>query len=218
MCYNRQKGMKDMVSKQNIEQDYYDGWEGLAEEIKKYSKIVHSQCHGCKNATGTHTCKVFGEKPDHYASALMKIPCPERIVSTMDITVFKEKLLKLQEQVLAKRTLVHNEENTKQALINPFLLFLGYDVHNPDEVEFEFNISFSYKNSDKVDYAIKVSSKPIFFIEAKRLQKICQITMHNWNITYLPTVMWSLAYLQMVWFINSSDILRNRRKWTRNRF
>lgn len=171
-----------MALDDNNEQEYYDGWAGLAEEMKKRSKVVLSQCAGCTNEVGTQGCKLFGEKPYQYASALMKIPCPERMVCTMDINMFKEKLLELQEQILAKRALVHNEENTKQALINPFLLFLGYDVYNPNEVEFEFNASFSYKNSDKVDYAIKINSKPIFFIEAKKVTE--DLSTHYAQLEY----------------------------------
>lgn len=82
---------------------------------------------------------------------------------------FKEQIVELQQDLLSKKDLIHNEENTKQALINPFLLLLGYDIHNPNEVEFEFHASFSYKNSDKVDYAIKSKGKPLFFIEAKKV-------------------------------------------------
>lgn len=82
---------------------------------------------------------------------------------------FKKQIEMLQIQVLEKKMLIHNEENTKQALINPFLLLLGYNVHDPNEVEFEFNASFSYKNSDKVDYAIKSKGKPLFFVEAKKV-------------------------------------------------
>lgn len=93
-----------------------------------------------------------------------------------------EKILNFQKDVLVKRDLVNNEENTKQALINPFLLLLGYDVHNPNEVEFEFNASFSYKNNDKVDYAIKSNGKPIFFIEAKKVTE--ELTKHYAQLEY----------------------------------
>jgi len=171
-----------MAHDENQKQDYYDGWEGLSEEIAKHSKVILSQCVGCSNEVGTHGCKLFGEKPYEYASALMKTPCPERIISTMDINMFKEKLLLLQEQILVKKTIVHNEENTKQALINPLLLFLGYDVHNPDEVEFEYTASFTYKNSDKVDYAIKINNKPIYFIEAKKVTE--DLTNHYAQLEY----------------------------------
>ena len=85
------------------------------------------------------------------------------------MNTFKEQIIELQQDLLSKKDLIHNEENTKQALINPFLLLLGYDIHNPNEVEFEFHASFSYKNSDKVDYAVKSKGKPLFFIEAKKV-------------------------------------------------
>ena len=61
------------------------------------------------------------------------------------MNTFKEQIIELQQDLLSKKDLIHNEENTKQALINPFLLLLGYDIHNPNEVEFEFHASFSYK-------------------------------------------------------------------------
>lgn len=83
--------------------------------------------------------------------------------------LFEEKIYELQKDILNKKSLVHNEETTKQALINPFLLLLGYDIHDPNEVEFEFKASFSYKKSDKVDYAIKSKGKPLFFLEAKKV-------------------------------------------------
>lgn len=69
-------------------------------------------------------------------------------------STFKEKIEALQTIILERKTLIHNEENTKQSLINPFLMLLGYDVHNPKEVQFEYSACFSYKSSDRVDYAI----------------------------------------------------------------
>lgn len=96
--------------------------------------------------------------------------------------LFAEKIYGLQKEILDKKSLVHNEENTKQALINPFLLLLGYDVHDPNEVEFEFNASFDYKNSDKVDYAIKSKGKPLFFLEAKKVTE--DLTKHYSQLEY----------------------------------
>ena len=73
--------------------------------------------------------------------------------------LFEEKIYELQKDILNKKPLVHNEENTKQALINPFLLLLGYDIHDPNEVELEFKASFSYKKSDKVDYIMNANER-----------------------------------------------------------
>ena len=65
-----------MATKNN--QQYYDGWDGLAKEMKKRSKVTLSQCVGCTNEVGTQACKVFGEKPHKYASVLANVQCPER--------------------------------------------------------------------------------------------------------------------------------------------
>lgn len=85
------------------------------------------------------------------------------------LKTFEEKIYALQNDIFNKKALIHNEENTKQALINPFLSLLGYDIHDPNEVEFEFKASFSYKKADKVDYAIKSNGTPLFFLEAKKV-------------------------------------------------
>lgn len=114
-------------------------------------KIIESQCSNCIFQYNFDCCAIYGKAPDNYVYPSANMQCTERIEKSMNINIFKDNIKKLQEQVLSKKELVHNEENTKQALINPFLLLLGYDVHNPNEVEFEFNASFSYKNSDKVD-------------------------------------------------------------------
>ena len=87
----------------------------------------------------------------------------------MKDNIFKDKIVAFRKEVFEKKDLLHNEENTKQALINPFLLILGYDISNPKEVEYEYNASFSYKKSDRVDYAIKMQDKPFFFLEAKKV-------------------------------------------------
>lgn len=109
---------------------------------------------------------------DHYTQfflAIRQLTDDRSFNDMITETDFKKKIELLQKQIIQKKPLISNEENTKQALINPFLLLLGYDVHDPNEVEFEFNASFSYKNSDKVDYAIKSNGKPIFFVEAKKV-------------------------------------------------
>lgn len=96
--------------------------------------------------------------------------------------LFQQQIEAFQNQLLEKIPFIHNEENTKQSLINPFLIALGYDVHNPNEVEFEYHASFSYKNSDKVDYAIKFNGKPLFFIEAKKVTE--DLSTHTAQLEY----------------------------------
>ena len=48
--------------------------------------------------------------------------------------IFRIALSDSPKDLLNKKDLIHNEESTKQALINPVLLLLGYDIHNPNEV------------------------------------------------------------------------------------
>ena len=57
---------------------YVDGWDGMAKEMAKHATIRHSQCKTCANKIGTHKCKIFGERPDQYASVLANVQCHER--------------------------------------------------------------------------------------------------------------------------------------------
>ena len=60
------------------------------------------------------------------------------------------------------------EEATKNALIMPFLVLLGYDVFNPDEIMPEYVCDVATKKGEKIDYAIMHDGDPIILIEAKR--------------------------------------------------
>lgn len=55
-----------------------DGWDGLAKTMAKKCTVQHSQCEACLNKIGTHVCKIFGERPMKYASALTNLQCPNR--------------------------------------------------------------------------------------------------------------------------------------------
>jgi len=57
------------------------------------------------------------------------------------------------------------ETETKAKLINPVLKALGWDVQR-DDVELEFKLRPS---DNPVDYALKISGKPVVFVEAKAL-------------------------------------------------
>lgn len=59
------------------------------------------------------------------------------------------------------------EEATKNALIMPFIMELGYNVFDPTEVIPEFVADIAKKNGEKVDYAIKINGKTSIIIEAK---------------------------------------------------
>ncbi|MGL4368004.1 MAG: type I restriction enzyme HsdR N-terminal domain-containing protein [Brevinemataceae bacterium] len=56
-----------------------------------------------------------------------------------------------------------------QALVNPFIVSLGYDVSNPTECRREFDADPRLKKGDKVDIALIQDEKPIIFIECKKV-------------------------------------------------
>ena len=60
------------------------------------------------------------------------------------------------------------EEATKNALVMPFFVSLGYDVFNPDEFVPEYSCDIPGKKGEKIDYAIMKDGEPVMLIEAKR--------------------------------------------------
>lgn len=97
------------------------------------------------------------------------------------MNAFHEQLLRLAEQIRRRQPHIRGEESTKQALILPFLGALGYDVHDPTEVEPEYVADFAKKRSngpaEKVDYAIRKDGVPVMFIECKAVD--CEPRSHN---------------------------------------
>lgn len=59
------------------DKQYVDGYEGLAEDMKKMKKTL-SQCVKCKFSVGFDKCIKFGVRPRKYASVLANVKCPER--------------------------------------------------------------------------------------------------------------------------------------------
>ena len=80
---------------------------------------------------------------------------------------FKERLVEFSKTQTLRSGKCTNEEMTKQFLVLPFLNFLGYDIHDPEEVVPEFRADFSEKYQNKVDYAIFKEGTPIIAIEVK---------------------------------------------------
>ncbi|MBD5112891.1 MAG: endonuclease [Ruminococcaceae bacterium] len=79
------------------------------------------------------------------------------------------------------------EEATKTALILPFLVLLGYDVFDPDEILPEYTCDVATKKGEKIDYAIIRDGDPAILIEAKRaglkLQKQQQDQLYRYFST-----------------------------------
>lgn len=92
-----------------------------------------------------------------------------------------EQLQRLAEQVRRRQPHIRGEESTKQALIVPFLSVLGYDVHDPTELQPEYVSDFAKKRSggpsEKVDYAVRKDGNPVIFIECKAVD--CDPNMHG---------------------------------------
>ena len=72
---------------------------------------------------------------------------------------------KLQDKIRTHRSyLSGNETATRQVLIDPLLLALGWDVSDPAQVALEYSAG-----GGRVDYALMPNDTPVAVIEAKRL-------------------------------------------------
>ncbi len=88
----------------------------------------------------------------------------------MALDDLKETIATLQARIRAHHAyLTGYETRTRQALIDPLLRALGWDVEDPDSVKLEYGIKRKW-----ADYALMKSEKPIAVIEAKALGKALQ--------------------------------------------
>ncbi len=87
------------------------------------------------------------------------------------------------------------EEATKTALIMPFLMLLGYDVFNPDEVIPEYVCDVAGKKGEKIDYVIMRDGEPVILIEAKRAGLKLQKQQQGQLYRYFSTNRCRLAIL-----------------------
>ena len=83
----------------------------------------------------------------------------------MALDDLKETIETLHERIQTHRPYLEgNETRTRQALIDPMLRALGWDVEDPNSVELEYGIKRKW-----ADYALMGSGRPIAVIEAKSL-------------------------------------------------
>lgn len=83
---------------------------------------------------------------------------------------FKESINDLSKCIKLRKDNLRNEEDTKRALILPFINALGYDVFNTLEVASEMICDVEIKGikkGERVDYCIINNGKPIILIECK---------------------------------------------------
>lgn len=87
------------------------------------------------------------------------------------------------------------EEATKNAIIMPFLVLLGYDVFDPEEVIPEYTCDVAGKKGEKIDYVILHDGEPTVLIEAKRAGLKLQKQQQGQLYRYFSTNRCRLAIL-----------------------
>ncbi len=93
-----------------------------------------------------------------------------------------DEMRKISEKVNQQRPMMTNEVATELVSIHPFIRALGYDIGNLNEVYPQHTADARTSGSERVDYAIKQSGKPIIFIESKAANKV--LSENNWRQLY----------------------------------
>jgi hypothetical protein len=80
---------------------------------------------------------------------------------------FRQQLISHAKLAVSRAAKIESEASTNTSLVQPFLVTLGYDVGNPDEVSPEHHADFAEKYQNKVDYAILREGIPVIALESK---------------------------------------------------
>ncbi len=88
---------------------------------------------------------------------------------SQDLDEFRQRILAHAKLVVTRAPKVESEASTNTSLVQPFLMSLGYDVGNPEEVAPEHHADFSEKYQNKVDYAILHQGVPVIALESKKV-------------------------------------------------
>lgn len=88
----------------------------------------------------------------------------------MDKQDFATKIKQLSSNLNTLKDNITNEEQTKNALIMPFFMNLGYNVFDPIEFTPEFTADVGIKKGERVDYAITLNDQIAMLVEAKELK------------------------------------------------
>ena len=88
---------------------------------------------------------------------------------SQELEEFRHRILAHAKQAVSRAPKVTNEATTNASLVQPFLVALGYDAGNPDEVSPEHHADFSDKYQNKVDYAILHLGVPVVALESERV-------------------------------------------------
>ena len=92
----------------------------------------------------------------------------------------KEKILKIRNKLINKEINPETEEATKQWLIVPVLVALGYDPYSSDVIP-EFTLDVGTRKGEKVDYALQINNQPVCLVECKQLN----VTLSEKHISQL---------------------------------
>ena len=93
-----------------------------------------------------------------------------------------DEMRKISEKINQQRPMMTNEAATELVSIRPFIQALGYDIGNLNEVYPQHTADARTSGSERVDYAIKQSGKPIIFIESKAANKV--LSENHWRQLY----------------------------------
>lgn len=80
----------------------------------------------------------------------------------------RESITNLQRRLKAKEINPTTEEATKQWIIMPFVVALGYNPYSSDVIP-EYTLDVGTKKGEKVDYALQINNQPVCLVECKQL-------------------------------------------------
>lgn len=80
----------------------------------------------------------------------------------------KKAILDLKNKIQSRELQPNTEEATKQWLIMPMLVALGYDPYSSDIIP-EYTVDVGTKRGEKVDYALQINNQPVALVECKQL-------------------------------------------------
>ena len=80
----------------------------------------------------------------------------------------RESILDLQRRLKAKEIQPTTEEATKQWIVMPFIVALGYNPYSSDVIP-EYTLDVGTKKGEKVDYALQINNQPVCLVECKQL-------------------------------------------------
>lgn len=101
-----------------------------------------------------------------------------------------------------------NEQMTRQQYIDRLLRMLGWDISNPENLSFNNReiVAEEYSNRfDRPDYAIRMNSSSIFYVEAKKvsvdiekeIEPAMQVRRYGWNSGHKISVLTNFEYLSI---------------------